>query len=288
MNNLGRILMLLASVPLLTPTVTLGQSVYSVVETYLKNGLGRFKFGLPFSEIKKMMPDQTKIPEWNNLSRETILPNLEYRKFSLTPRAFGDIKYLWDFRRETEIFSGDVCFSKATAVITFLFYQEQLNWIRLGAVDAPDCPSHRRLFEAIARFYDVSPASVEFEGIGVVLTTGSRVIKVTTSSPAYEAGIIANDEIISIDGLAVRNLDVQQVVDKLQGPANTRLDLSFKRANAITQVHLIRRKISDGEWFNSLSGDVCLSGLYSAGASIIDIRRPSPLACKFNAFFPRG
>jgi carboxyl-terminal processing protease len=72
----------------------------------------------------------------------------------------------------------------------------------------------------------------EFGGLGIEVTMEDGLIKVVSpmeDSPAAKAGIIANDTITQIDDQAVRGLTLNQAVDKMRGPVDTKIRLKIVR-----------------------------------------------------------
>ena len=74
--------------------------------------------------------------------------------------------------------------------------------------------------------------SGEFGGVGIEITMEKGLIKVISpldDTPAYEAGIKAADYITMIDGEAVRNLNINQAVQKIRGPKGSSVELTIIR-----------------------------------------------------------
>jgi carboxyl-terminal processing protease len=72
----------------------------------------------------------------------------------------------------------------------------------------------------------------EFGGLGIEVTMEDGLIKVVSpmeDSPAAKAGIIANDTITQIDDQAVHGLTLNQAVDKMRGPVDTKIRLKIIR-----------------------------------------------------------
>jgi carboxyl-terminal processing protease len=73
-----------------------------------------------------------------------------------------------------------------------------------------------------------------FAGIGLEVTMAAGSIKAVSpyeGSPADQAGIRANDVIISIDDATVQGLTLFQAVAKLRGPADSKVKLKIVRPN---------------------------------------------------------
>jgi len=74
--------------------------------------------------------------------------------------------------------------------------------------------------------------SGKFVGIGVELTSENgalRVISPLEGTPAFRAGIKANDLIIKIDGKLVQNMTLTEAVKHIKGPKGTKVSLTIIR-----------------------------------------------------------
>ncbi|HEY5306649.1 MAG TPA: S41 family peptidase [Pseudolabrys sp.] len=72
----------------------------------------------------------------------------------------------------------------------------------------------------------------EFGGLGIEVTMEDGLIKVVTpidETPAAKAGILANDIITQLDGEQVQGLTLNQAVEKMRGPVNTKIKLTIMR-----------------------------------------------------------
>lgn len=72
----------------------------------------------------------------------------------------------------------------------------------------------------------------QFGGLGIEVTMEEGQLKVVTpidDTPAFKAGIIANDLIREIDGEQVQGLTLTQAVEKMRGPINTAVKLRIER-----------------------------------------------------------
>ncbi|MEW6766882.1 MAG: S41 family peptidase [Pseudomonadota bacterium] len=72
----------------------------------------------------------------------------------------------------------------------------------------------------------------EFGGLGIEVTMEDGLIKVVSpidDTPASKAGILANDVITNIDDDAVQGLTLNQAVEKMRGPVNTKIKLKIVR-----------------------------------------------------------
>src|SRR3974390_939785 len=75
----------------------------------------------------------------------------------------------------------------------------------------------------------------EFGGLGIEVTMEDGLVKVVTpidDTPAAKAGVMANDIITQLDDEAVQGLTLNQAVDKMRGPVNTKIKLRIMRKGA--------------------------------------------------------
>jgi carboxyl-terminal processing protease len=72
----------------------------------------------------------------------------------------------------------------------------------------------------------------EFGGLGVEVTMVDGLLKVVApidDTPAAKAGVMANDIITKLDDEQVQGLTLDQLVEKMRGPVNTKLKLTIMR-----------------------------------------------------------
>jgi carboxyl-terminal processing protease len=72
----------------------------------------------------------------------------------------------------------------------------------------------------------------EFGGLGIEVTMEDGLIKVVSpidDTPAAKAGVMANDIITMLDDEAVQGMTLNQAVDKMRGPVNTKIKLTIVR-----------------------------------------------------------
>ena len=84
----------------------------------------------------------------------------------------------------------------------------------------------------------------EFGGLGIEVTMEDGLVKVVApidETPAAKAGVMANDIITHLDDEAVQGLTLNQAVEKMRGPVNTKIKLRIMRK----QVELIHDKCQD-------------------------------------------
>ena len=72
----------------------------------------------------------------------------------------------------------------------------------------------------------------EFGGLGIEVTMEDGLIKVVApidDTPAAKAGVLANDVITKLDDDQVQGLTLNQAVEKMRGPVNTKIKLTIMR-----------------------------------------------------------
>ena len=72
----------------------------------------------------------------------------------------------------------------------------------------------------------------EFGGLGIEVTMEDGLVKVVTpidDTPAAKAGVMANDVITHLDDEQVQGLTLNQAVEKMRGPVNTKIRLKIMR-----------------------------------------------------------
>jgi carboxyl-terminal processing protease len=75
----------------------------------------------------------------------------------------------------------------------------------------------------------------EFGGLGIEVTMEDGLVKVVApidETPAAKAGILANDIITHLDDDAVQGLTLNQAVEKMRGPPNSKIKLKIMRKGA--------------------------------------------------------
>ena len=89
--------------------------------------------------------------------------------------------------------------------------------------------------------------SGEFGGLGIEVTMEEGLVKVVApidDTPASKAGILSGDLISKIDGEAVQGMSLEQAVNKMKGPVDTKTKLTIVRKGADTPIDVaITREI---------------------------------------------
>jgi carboxyl-terminal processing protease len=72
----------------------------------------------------------------------------------------------------------------------------------------------------------------EFGGLGIEVTMENGLVKVVSpidDTPAAKAGLLTGDLIVQLDGQQVQGLTLQEAVEKMRGPVNSKITLSIQR-----------------------------------------------------------
>ncbi len=85
----------------------------------------------------------------------------------------------------------------------------------------------------------------EFGGIGIVITMKNDLITVISpieGTPAYKAGIKANDIIVKVDGEITKGMTLEEAVNKMRGEKGTSIKITIARegANNFIDFNLVR------------------------------------------------
>jgi carboxyl-terminal processing protease len=90
--------------------------------------------------------------------------------------------------------------------------------------------------------------SGELTGVGIQLAQDEEtkdliVVSPIEDTPAFEAGILARDVIVKIDGQSTEGMDVNQAVTLIRGPVNTNVTLTIQREDEELEFQLKRARI---------------------------------------------
>src|SRR5437764_13779860 len=100
----------------------------------------------------------------------------------------------------------------------------------------------------------------EFGGLGIEVTMEDGLIKVVApidETPAAKAGVMANDIITKLDEEQVQGLTLNQAVEKMRGPVNTKIKLTIMRKGQAkpVEVTLTRARIRVRSVRSHIDGD---------------------------------
>ena len=87
-----------------------------------------------------------------------------------------------------------------------------------------------------------------YVGIGITIqvteeNNGLLVTKVNHNGPAYEAGILAGDLLVAVNGQSIRGMDVDATADLVRGDAGTYVDITVERSGEELTFHVERREV---------------------------------------------
>ncbi|MBU0667643.1 S-layer homology domain-containing protein [Patescibacteria group bacterium] len=86
-----------------------------------------------------------------------------------------------------------------------------------------------------------------YEGIGIVIDTFEDqylIISVMKDSPAQEAGLLAGDTIVEVDGKDVGKYTITKLLNAIKGPSGSTVQLKIKRDNKTMSFKITRKAIS--------------------------------------------
>jgi carboxyl-terminal processing protease len=89
--------------------------------------------------------------------------------------------------------------------------------------------------------------SGNFEGIGVVMDVidgNITVVSLLSGSPAEKAGIVGGDVINSVNGKLVKNMEVDEAIDLIKGPAGTKVTIVVLRDGKKFTYTITREKLT--------------------------------------------
>ena len=92
---------------------------------------------------------------------------------------------------------------------------------------------------------ETSSIQGSLKGIGIQIAVKDgklMVIAPLEDTPAYRAGILADDEILEIDGVSTKGITVDKAAEKIRGKEGTSVNLLIKRKNVEPKVYRITRE----------------------------------------------
>ena len=108
-----------------------------------------------------------------------------------------------------------------------------------------------------------------YVGIGITITvakdeSGLDVIKVNEGGPAEEAGMLAGDVIISVEGQSVAGLDTTAVRDMVRGQEGTQVLIGIRRGSETMELSITRKTVMTpvAEW-KLLYNNIGLVSIYN-------------------------
>ncbi len=154
----------------------------------------------------------------------------------------GLIDIIYDYYKYDDIEKEDIY----KAVLDYLMKEnpDLLEGALSAATDVLDDYSVYYDQDELGTFYtDVHQTYV---GIGVTVQksdNGCIATEVNPSGGAFEAGVLAGDEIIAADGVSLAGLSLDEIVAKIKGNAGTTVVLDILRGDTKIQLEITRKKI---------------------------------------------
>lgn len=93
---------------------------------------------------------------------------------------------------------------------------------------------------------ETSSIKGSLKGIGIQIATKDgklMVISPIEDSPAEKAGLLAEDEILEIDGVSTKGITIDKAADKIRGEEGTIVTLTIKRKDVIKKYAITRKEI---------------------------------------------
>ena len=99
-----------------------------------------------------------------------------------------------------------------------------------------------------------------FGGIGIEISLQKDILTVVTpieDTPAFDAGVLAGDQIIKIDGKSTKDMTITEAIEKLRGPENTQVTITILRegltrpkditiTRKIIKINSVKTRVYDG------------------------------------------
>jgi len=93
---------------------------------------------------------------------------------------------------------------------------------------------------------ETSSIKGSLKGIGIQIATKEgklMVIAPIEDSPAEKAGLLAEDEILEINGISTKGITIDKAADKIRGEEGTTVTLLVKRKDAVQKYAIVRKEI---------------------------------------------
>ncbi len=139
-----------------------------------------------------------------------------------TASAFDQIDLLVDLRYEL-----------ATEYVDEPDQQKLIEGAITGMIEALDDPYTQYFPQEDFEAFNES-VRAEFTGIGAEVAIENNRLHIITpleDSPAWKAGVMAGDTVMSIEGEDTLDMDINDAIKKLKGPAGTDVTITVRHAN---------------------------------------------------------
>lgn len=178
-----------------------------------------------------------------------------------TPADLTEFWEVWDLMEEK--------FAK-TSSAEDISAEERVQGAIEGLVNSYEDPYTVYLRPADAQAFG-EDISGNFGGVGMEVGLRNGMVTVISplpNTPADEAGILAGDIIVSIDGESTENMGIDTAVKKIRGEKGTEVMLSIVREGEteVLEIGVVRDTISIPTIDTELRGDVFIVSLYSFNA----------------------
>ncbi|MBV8096499.1 MAG: S41 family peptidase, partial [Acetobacteraceae bacterium] len=101
----------------------------------------------------------------------------------------------------------------------------------------------------------------EFGGLGIEVTQENGFVKVISpidDTPASRAGVKAGDLIVALDGKTLQGLSLNEAVDRMRGPPNSKIQLTIRREGTdqpiqlnlqreVIHIQVVRQRLEPGD-----------------------------------------
>ena len=109
---------------------------------------------------------------------------------------------------------------------------------------------------------ETSSIKGSLKGIGIQIATKEgklMVIAPIEDSPAEKAGLLAEDEILEINGVSTKGITIDKAADKIRGEEGTTVNLLVKRKDVVQKYSIVRKEIELKSVSTKIPNNVALS-----------------------------
>jgi carboxyl-terminal processing protease len=198
-----------------------------------------FASGLAIGVVIGQMIGYEYLPDWLDDSLQQSSLVVETKTFSSEPPANSD-----------ELFAP---FWQAWDIVHEEYVDQPVDDVALmrgaisGALDALGDP-HTSYMDPITYQQANIPLQGSYEGIGAWVDTNTELLTIVSpmpGSPAEEAGLQPEDEVVAVDGEDVTGIDANIVIRSVLGPAGTTVHLTIRREGEtkLLEFEIVRAEI---------------------------------------------
>lgn len=120
------------------------------------------------------------------------------------------------------------------------------SYIAIGTMIASLDDPYTKFLDPKEFAEETSSIKGSLKGIGVQIATKDgklMVIAPIEDSPAEKAGLMADDEILEINGESTKGMSIDKAADKIRGEEGTTVTLLIKRKDALKPYSIVRKEI---------------------------------------------